>query len=373
MRNPRFVAVFWTLFAAVWFLTGGDLSSPLAAWDERIYFSAATNVLEGRWLIPKLSPASNPLGGMDPFLEKPPLAYWLQATAMAIGGETATVARIPSLLATSGVVGMTALLASRLSRPTTGVLTGFVALGIPAFSLTRGATDVATDPFLLLFGTCAIYCLVTFVETGRDRWGWIAGLGYGAAILTKFAAAAPFGLFALPYLYRHRDRLELRGLGRVVAGGLLVAAPWFAVAAYLEPQALLDQMILDQVVERAAGESHTEVGQPAFAFMRYPYFRDASNYFGWPLAGLALAVAVSLGRKRLSNRASDVDVLMWPFAVGVVVLYAVAGGNHQWYVMPAAIPISVLVADAIAVCLTPILENLDDEETGGRDGRRLID
>lgn len=359
LKISHSLAIFWGLFAAVWFFIGSDFSASLYPWDEEIYFNAARNVLDGHWLLPKLSPGSNPLGGVDPFLEKPPLSYWIIAIAMAIGGETAAVARVPSLIAMSSVIGITVLLASRLSRPATGLFAGFVALGIPAFSLTRGASQVATDPFLLLFGIGAIYCLVVFVETGQEKWAWFAGIAYGAAILSKFVAAAPFGLFTLAYLYRYRARVGWRGFGRIALGGVLVAVPWFLVVAALRFQPLIDQMILDQVVDRASGRKNIDPRKPLFGFMHYPYFKDGSNYFGWPFAGLGMAALVSLGRQRLFDTVSDVDLLMWPFAVGVLVLYAAIGGNHQWYVMPAAVPISILVANAIVAFLTPVLENLD--------------
>lgn len=360
MNRARTIAAFWMLFAVVWIYIGNDFSAPLAQWDESIYYSAAQNVLDGRWLLPRLSPGSNPLNGVDPFLEKPPLAIWIQAAAMAIGGESVLVARLPSLFAISGVIGLITLLASRLSRPAAGLFAGFAAMGVRGFNFTRGAADVATDPFLLLFGTGAIYCLVLYVESGRDRWAWISGFAYGAAILTKFVAAAPFGIFAMVYLYRYRERVGLDGFGRIVAGGVIVASPWFLIVGMLEFQSLIDQMLLDQVVDRATGRSHVSVGEPIFSFMNYPYFQRLGVFLGWPLGGLGLSLAVTIGRKRLLDVVSDVDVLMWPLAVGTVLLYAVVG-NHVWYIMPAGVAVSVLVGDAIATFLTPILENFEED------------
>jgi 4-amino-4-deoxy-L-arabinose transferase-like glycosyltransferase len=356
------VAIFWTLFAASWISLGYDFAAQLIPWDEEIYYNAAINVFDGHWVIPRLTAGTNPLGGVDQFLEKPPLAYWIIAIAMAIGGETPAVARYPSLIAISCVIGLTTLLAWRLSRPATGVIAGFVALGIPAFSLVRGATSVATDPYLLLFGTGAMYSLVLFVETDKNRWVWIAGFGYGAAVLTKFVAAAPFGLFALGYLFRYRERVEWQAFSRIVIGGIIIAGPWFSVAAYLHFQTLLDQMILEQTVSRAQG-GFVRPGQPTFLFMNYPYLKDFTNYFGWPSGALIFSLPVSISRKKLVGDFNDADVFMWPFAVGVIVLYAVVGGNHQWYVMPAAIPIGIIVADTITTMLSPVLENIDIEIT----------
>ncbi|MEF8937569.1 MAG: glycosyltransferase family 39 protein [Halovenus sp.] len=322
----------------------------LATWDEQIYFNAAQNVLDGHWLLPRFALESHPLPVLDPFLHKPPLVYWIQAAAMALGGETPSVARWPSIVAMSGVVGLTVLLTWRLSGLFGAAIAGWVGLQIPALGGTRAANHVATDPFLLLFGFGAVYCLVRFVETENNRWAWLSGVGYGLAIMAKSVAAAPFGLFALPYLYRYRRSVGWAGFGRVIAGGLIVAAPWFLLAAGLAFEELLDQMVLRQVVGRATGERFVE-NEGMFEFMRYPYFVTADDYFGWPYFALWLAGVVSFGRWWLTDRYRDLDVLMWPLGIGVIVLYALIGGNHQWYIMPAAVPIAVLVGDAVATSL----------------------
>lgn len=353
----RLAAGAWTAAAATQFAVG--LSRELATWDEQIYFDVAQNVLDGYWLLPRFALESHPLPAADPFLHKPPLVYWIHAASMLVAGETPAVARTTSVLAMSGVVGLTVLLTWRLSGPTAGLLSGWLALEVPAFAATHGANDVATDPFLLFFGVGAVYCLVVHVETGRTGWAWLAGVGYGAAILAKSVAAAPFGLFVLPYLYRHRRRVGWRGFGRVVAGGVLTAAPWFLAAAVLAVDELVEQMFLRQVVARATGAQFVE-REAAFAFMRYPYFARAADYFGWPVYGLGIAGLLALARRALTEQWRDVDVLMWPLAVGVVVLYAVVGGNHLWYVMPAGVPIVVLTSDVVTAIVASGWDRLED-------------
>jgi len=100
---------------------------------------------------------------------------------------------------------LTVLFTWRLSGLFEAAIAGWVGLRIPALMGTHAANNVATDPFLVLFGFSAVYCLVKFVETEDNRWAWLSGVGYGLAILAKSVAAAPFGLFALPYLYRYRQ------------------------------------------------------------------------------------------------------------------------------------------------------------------------
>ena len=347
------LAVGWAAWAANRFSV--NLDRPLATWDEAIYFNAAQNVLAGRWLLPRFAFESHPLPVIDPFLHKPPLVYWIQAAAMAAGGQTPEIARWPSVIAMSGVVALTVLLAWHLSGLLTATLAGLVALQIPALDGTHAANDVATDPFLLLFGVAAVYCLVRFVDSEDNRWAWAAGVGYGLAIMAKSVAAAPFGLVVLPYLYRHRDAVGWHGFGRVVAGGCIVIVPWFLAASLLAFGELIDQMFLRQVVGRATGSRYVE-HNATFSFMRYPYLEDAPGYFGWPLWGLALAAMVTIGRRWYTGQLDDVAILLWPFSIGVIGLYILVGGNHLWYIMPAAVPITLLVTDTSATILVRVGE-----------------
>jgi len=354
-RLARALSLGWAAWAVNRFSV--DLAVPLRPWDEQIYFNAAQHVLDGHWLLPRFALESHPLPVLNPFLHKPPLVYWIQAAAMKVGGELPGVARWPSVIAMSGVVALTVLLAWRLAGLLAAALAGWVVLQIPALHGTHAANHVATDPFLLLFGSAAIYCLVRFVDTEDSRWAWASGVGYGLAIMTKSVAAAPFGLFALPYLYRHRDRAGWDGFGRVVAGGAILVAPWFLTAGFLAFEELVDQMFLRQVVGRATGTRYVE-HSATFAFMRYPYFKEGPAYFGWPLWGIGLAALLAVGRRWYTGRTSDCAVLLWPLAIGVVGLYALVGGNHGWYIMPAAVPIAILAADAIVSILLRVGETV---------------
>jgi len=127
---------------------------------------------------------------------------------------------------------------------------------ITAVSATHAAAHVATDPFLLVFGIAAIYALVVGVRTGVRYWWMLAGVGYGLAILWKGVAAAPFGLFVLPYLASQRSRWTWHEFGTMVAVGLLVTLPCFIAVLLLAPSELISQMFEQQVFSRATGQAY---------------------------------------------------------------------------------------------------------------------
>ncbi|GAO22089.1 glycosyl transferase family 39 [Alicycliphilus sp. B1] len=73
--------IFAWLAAMAWF-------RPLAAPDEGRYVGVAWEMLRsGDWLVPRLN-------GL-PFFHKPPLFYWISATAMSVFGVSEWPARLP--------------------------------------------------------------------------------------------------------------------------------------------------------------------------------------------------------------------------------------------------------------------------------------
>ncbi|MFC6823962.1 ArnT family glycosyltransferase [Halopelagius fulvigenes] len=353
-RYRWFVAGLATVLAYFQFGTGLHRKA-VRRWDEQIYYNVAQNVLDGHWLLPQFTLESHPLTVPTPFLHKPPLAYWLQAGAMSAFGVSPASARLPSLLAAAGTVGVAVLLAIRLRGPPAGGFTAAVLLLSPAYLMTHGATDIGTDALLVFFGIASIYALVVAVETSAARWQLLAGGLFGLATLSKGIAAAPFALFALPFVVRHRDDLGWAGVGRVVGAGTLVVVPWFAAVAALAPEELLGQMFLQQVADRATGARFVAYDSTTFEFMHYPYLREAPSYLGVAWTLLPVAATVSVVESVLTRRLDDVDVLCWPLLLGTVGLYA-ATGNHLWYLLPVVVPGAVLVGRAASAIVTAVAD-----------------
>src|SRR5512143_2728754 len=75
---------------------------PLLGPDEPRYARVAVEMHRaGEWVTPTLQG--------QPWLEKPPLYYWLAGSAFSVLGETELAARLPALLAMLLFVGATAL------------------------------------------------------------------------------------------------------------------------------------------------------------------------------------------------------------------------------------------------------------------------
>ncbi|MGD8897703.1 MAG: glycosyltransferase family 39 protein, partial [Acidobacteriota bacterium] len=115
---PRSAAVLLALVAALLVFRLGAV--PLLGPDEPRYTRVAVEMHRaGEWVTPTLQG--------EPWLEKPPLFYWLAGGAFSLLGETETAARLPSVLATLLLVGVTMFVGARLYGTAVGLHAGFVA------------------------------------------------------------------------------------------------------------------------------------------------------------------------------------------------------------------------------------------------------
>ena len=331
-----------TVVGLVLYLYGLGIPA-LVRWDGAIYASAARFALQdGHWIIPHVYWRGQP-HLWQPFLDKPPLVYWLQALSIAVFGVTSFAAKLPSALATVALAVLVYLIGTDRYNEFAGLAAGFLLLGLPpAFFISHGGRTAATDMPLALFGTAFVWC----VWKGRENRRYLLWAGvFGAlAVLAKGVAASVFLAIAIPVvLVDWRDYSPWKFAGGVLVG-LVVALPWFVVAAVLRGDALYSQMIADQVIRRATG-AKSATGGPATLIPRsnYPFFRRFPIYYRltkYPVLGAAGALAISLPARR-DGWKSDAVLLWWLFAVPFV--YSFAGGNHKWYLLPSIVPAALIV------------------------------
>ncbi len=150
---------FGAVLLAAAFLRGWGLAAKSLWFDEAYSVFVAQQPLTQ---IPRL---------LRNFDTHPPLHYMLLNVWMAFFGRSEAAVRLPSLLASLGVIALTFLLGRRLNGNRVGILAAaFVALS--PFQITS-AQEARMYPFLTLFGLGATYALWLALEEGRPR-HWIA-------------------------------------------------------------------------------------------------------------------------------------------------------------------------------------------------------
>ncbi|MEF8820246.1 MAG: glycosyltransferase family 39 protein [Haloferacaceae archaeon] len=318
---------------------------PLWWWDESFYAVAARLALDrGHWVVPYTA-------GFDrlapyPFLEKPPLAIWLEAVSIWLLGPTEFAVRLPSALAAVGTVLLAYAVARRIDGPVAGVAAAAALLTTPMLVVgTNGARFGAYDTLHVLFGS-GLVAMVWLRATGRRAVGAVpTGLVCGALLLTKGFAGGAFLLVVAPIVALRRERFDVRYL--LVAGGVAAAlAGGWATAAYLAAgPALVGELFVEQVWRRIAGEMSTQEYATVVPFLRYPFATVAQTWV-WPWWFVFLAGAVVTARRWLRERCDD-DLLLGWWVVATFLPFALAG-TVPWYVLPACVPAAVVVGRTVA-------------------------
>jgi 4-amino-4-deoxy-L-arabinose transferase-like glycosyltransferase len=344
-----------TVIVAAWiglYLEGlGEL--PIRVWDESRYATPASHMAEGgSWLDPKIRVNTHAEGlELGPRLTKPPLVYWLQAAAMSVLGVTEFAARLPTALASLGCAGIVYRLGSRTYDRRAGFAGALALLAFPGLLLgSHGGRAAVSDTTLAFFGSAFVW--LTWRGRERPRLLVPAGAFAGLAVMTKGVAAGVFVVILAPVVvYRYRSYLTA-WTGAAVATTVVVALPWHLYAWMTYGEAFVDQYFLRSVASRVTGELSGPGVEPVFGFMNYPYFRYAARIFAPPYpyalpvfgTGLvcALVVLVRSVRRDGARQHREKLLLVW-WAAAVPLTFAVAGGNHAWYLLPMYVPGATLL------------------------------
>lgn len=234
-----------------------NLGSTDLAGDEPIYAFAVDRMLEnGDWLTPRSIPHDQ-----VPFLEKPPLKFWIVAASMRAGliphdefghrfwdavfGAAAFLYVLALGYRAGGIVcGLTAALVLFVHRP---------------LIIDHGLRTANMEAPLLLSYCGGVYHALRWstASTRRDRWlhPLAVGLWFVLGFMTKFVAALflPAILVAMPVLYRSWRTKAIEDWRPWTAACIVVViltVPWFAYEYALQGSGFWETIFGVHVLER---------------------------------------------------------------------------------------------------------------------------
>ena len=230
-KLSRHVGLAMVVFAAilVFFLC---LRAPMLEPQEPRYAEIPRQMLaEGRFLVPVLHG--------EPYLDKPPLLYWLVMGSYSIFGVHDWAARLIPGIAGALTVLLTYLWGRRVVGERVG-LCGALLLCLSAGFVYRQRM-LNMDSLLCLWVTAALVAAHTALmdRSGLRRGWWLAAaVACGMGLLTKGPVAlvlilAPLGLFA--FLDRRRAATTPRDWLQFVGLAAALAAPWYVAVMLREP------------------------------------------------------------------------------------------------------------------------------------------
>src|SRR5262245_10760081 len=200
--------------------------------DEGRYAQIPFEMLtRGEWIVPTLQG--------EPYLDKPPLFYWMVTLSYSVFGVHDWAARFVPALA----VLASALITYGLGRRLVGERSAFWG----ALALTLAPGVVGTGRLLVLDGLLTLWVAIPIVaaalavQASRLHYGWwlLAAAACGLGVMTKGPVAV---LLLVPPLLAHRwlagGCAEIGRRGWMVFAGvvLAVAAPWYIAVSIASPE-----------------------------------------------------------------------------------------------------------------------------------------
>jgi hypothetical protein len=310
------------------------LGMPLLDPDEGLYASIAREMLEhGDWVIPHIN-------GL-PYLEKPPLYFWLTASTFALVGYSEWAVRLWSALAALGAVLLTWRIGLHLYGSRAGLLAGVALTTVVGNALY--VRKASTDQLFVFCLALAMYGFLADVERpdrGSTRFLWFYA-GAALAVLAKGFIGLLFLLLIAGIGLAWTRRLSWRDLNLVrgIAVFVLVAAPWHVLAARSSPTLFEFYVVDNHVLRFLDARRFVEDDVPVSTLG----FLVASFLWAFPWGVFALA--------RSAPDSSPVArwrpvVAIW--ALVIVGLFALSRFKHEYYALPAFPALAILVGAAWA-------------------------
>lgn len=333
MRRPSRLPVLALLLALGAPFLFTKLGMPFLDPDEGLYATIALEMArDGDWVMPHAD-------GL-PYLEKPPLYFWLTALTFRLLGPSEWTARLWSALPLLG----TALLTWRIGRRLYGEAAGLLA-GIVMATMVGNALYVrkaSADQLFVFCLTLAIYGFLRDAERpdrGSRRF-LLFYLGVALSLLAKgfIGLFAPLIVGVALALVRRLPWRDLN-LSRGAALVALVAGPWHALVAWRSPT-LFGVYVLDAHLLRFFNaRRYVEADVPLSAVG----FLAASFIWAFPWSVFILA-RPEPGRTPPA-RWRPILVIWLVVVVGV---FALSRFKHEYYALPAFPALAVLVGAAWA-------------------------
>jgi 4-amino-4-deoxy-L-arabinose transferase-like glycosyltransferase len=295
--------------------------------DETLYAEICREMLVLKnWSTPHLN--------FIPYLEKPPLLYWLNAMAFKVLGLSEFSARLPTALAAVAGVGCVYGIGRDLWGRQSGLAAGAI---------------LATSFGYFVFGRMMMPDMLFVVLITATFWGFSralldetashsAGLGayaaMGGAVLAKGAIGFVFPTLAVgAFVLLTRDWHLLRRL-EIARGGalfLLIAVPWHVIMAREYP-GFLRYYFVDKHLYRFLGHPEllctTSLPVPTYLAMTLVWFCPWSFF-------LPAALLRYWPRTLSGSRAERGFLLVLLWAGTVVGFFALSASRLEYYALPA--------------------------------------
>ncbi len=325
-------AAWVVLIAASFVVLLPNLSYPLIDPDETRYAQIALEMNQSRdWITPTLDGV--------PYLDKPPLMYWLTATSFKLFGNNGFAARLPSALSALATILLIFGLGEKIVGSRSAWLGALSLLLCGGFVL--AGRFLILDSLLTMLTTLCLLSGYIAVRGDRHRWGWwmLSGIACALGVLTKGPLALILcgpPLVVSGWLRADRSQIPLRRWAAFVVPMFLFCVPWYIAIGKLNPQ-FMDYFFWEHNIQRfTAGSNH----QQPFWFYLPILFAGM-----FPISLLLPSAAIFLVSRSNQNRmlrSKDLGFLCCG-SVWILLFFSAASCKLPTYLLPAIPLISLMI------------------------------
>jgi len=302
---------------------------PLSRGESMYALIPQEMLISGSWLTPTLNGV--------PYLDKPPLLYWLNLLSYKIFGVSDWSARLPTLGLTVLEVWLTYLIGRRLLGTRAAWLGGFVLLssvGFCAFHL-----NLLTDHLITVALAASLYSMMRWQEDYAFTWMALFSLALVAGFLSKsfIGVAFPVLICLLYALWLRQPRLlSLIFSPKGAALAILLIIPWGVWVEKAHPGFLMHQFINEQFL-RFLGQRQPPDIIP-FSIWAFWVFLII-----WlmPWTVLLPEGLIKFWRETRRDKREAWLLLIW---AGVILgFFTLAASRIEYYHLPALPPLALVV------------------------------
>jgi hypothetical protein len=302
--------------------------------DEAIYAGQAASLAGDQRFVPYF----------PVFRAHPLLFHVLLSVDFRIQGVSPVAGRLFSVLFGMATVAMAYAIGARLYDRRVGVLAGLI-VGLMPYTVIV-SRQILLDSPMTFFATLVLYLLVRFVQSERPAWLYAAAAAMGLTVLCKetgiILLGGAYAFFALT------RKIKVR----LSQAAIALAVVFVVIFAY--PLSL-----------RFSGKAST-----GGAFLTWQLFRRPNHTWTFypltvtPVIGIAVVAVTIIGLLALRRSLGWREHLLIAWLAAPCVFFELWAVKGFQYLLPAAVPLAVLAAMAIAKVPLPKI-------TGTVAGRRI--
>ncbi|MDA2934791.1 glycosyltransferase family 39 protein, partial [Acidobacteria bacterium AH-259-D05] len=287
--------------------------------------------LRGSYLTPTLN--------FIPWLEKPPLLFWLEAGSFRLFGVHEWSARLPAVTLALVSLLMVALLVFDLKGARVAIFTVLILCTSGLFFVFARAAS--TDTLLVAMLSAAMVCGFQATRRGSNLWAGTAGLALGLAVLAKGPVAVVLfaGVFGLYFLLTQRLQWNVSQIAFLIVLFSLTAVPWFWEVWEENGYSFIATFWINHHLARFLTDIHHH-SQPFWYYLPVLVI----GFFPWIFfLGSAFLRTWRRG-KHLLDPNFRLELFLWLWVGIPFAFFSLSESKLAGYILPVIPPLAVIVA-----------------------------